>query len=324
MLHDPTVQTDFTALTRLKTQARQQSSQALPTVARQFEAVFLQMMLKSMRQAGGGQGGLMDNDQSLMYRQMYDQQLAGSLADQGGIGIADMLVRQLGGEAARPRPVAPIPLAVLRQVEQAKAAMPQADKADEVKGQISRADTVSRPMELPPAPFKPGSPEAFVRHMWSHARQAAQDLGVDPAVLIAQAALETGWGRSVPRFPDGQSSHNLFGIKAHGGWRGEKVVNSTLEFQGGAFRRQLDGFRAYRSFGESFQDYVDFLRANPRYREALAAVDDGPTFLRELQRAGYATDPRYASKIQSILEGPVERVLDKLKLAGSGPISGAG
>lgn len=301
MLDDPakaTVYTDFQALTRLKGQARAQTPEALREVARQFEALFTQMMLKSMRQAGGVEGGILDSDQSLFYRDMFDQQLALTLSQQRGLGLADLIVRQLGAEPApspapRPAPVAPPP-PIPRGGGAAPAAPPSA-----------------APESLPEGPAR------FFEHMWPHARRAARRLGVDPRVLIAQAALESGWGAAVPRFPDGRSSHNLFGIKAHG-WPGERVYNQTLEVVGGVAERRREGFRAYGSFAESFQDYADFLQDNPRYRRALEQGGDSEGFVRALHRAGYATDPAYADKILTIFHtlAPAQR----LKTAAAGPM----
>lgn len=316
------VYTDVQGLAGLRRQAQQKSPEAIREAAKQFEAVFIQMMLKSMRAASASEGGIMDNDQSRLYQDMFDQQIALTLAQQGKLGVADMMVKQLGGEAAgaATRPISPTalgdPLAMLRQVERIRAnvAMPAA-------AQPATAASARNPYPASDAPFEPSSPAAFVRRMWPHAQDAARQLGVAPEVLIAQAAHETGWGKSVPRFGDGRTSHNLFGIKAHGGWQGERVVNSTLEFVNGAAVRQRDGFRAYGSYAESFTDYVNFLQVNPRYGEALSVVKDGAAYLRALQRAGYATDPAYARKIQGLINGPVfEDALGSLKSVGVGPM----
>lgn len=309
------IYTDLHSLNRLKGAARERSPEALQEVARQFEAMFMQMMLKSMRAASPGDGGLLDSDQGLFYRDMFDQQLAMDLAQGSRLGIADMIVRQLGGEMTPRRPVsAPVvanPLAMLKQVERIRE-----------RAALPAADPVNPPTPVSTVPFKPSSPEAFVRSMWSHARIAARKLGVAPEVLVAQAALETGWGRSVPRFADGRSSHNLFGIKAHKGWQGERVVNGTLEFEGGLPVQRRDAFRAYPSYAESFADYADFIRSNPRYADALRQVQDGSAYLRALQRAGYATDPNYAAKIQGIIDGSVfNEALGNLKTADLRPIS---
>ncbi len=322
------VYTDLQGLSGLRHQARQQSPQAIREAAQQFEAVFIQMMLKSMRAAGASEDGVLDNDQSRLYHELFDQQIALDMAQQGRLGIADLVARQLGAEEANtpPRPTSPTitgdPLAALRQVERIRASVTMpATPAEATTRPPPAPDSPRARYPVEDAPFEPTSPAAFVRRMWPHAQNAARRLGVAPEVLIAQAAHETGWGKSVPRFADGRTSHNLFGIKAHRGWQGERVVNSTLEFVNGTAVRLRDGFRAYGSYAESFEDYVNFLHVNPRYSEALTRVKDGPAYLRALQRAGYATDPGYARKIEGILNGAtLESVLGPLKSAVAGPI----
>ncbi len=320
------VYTDIQGLAGLRNKARQHSPDAAREAAQQFEAVFIQMMLKSMRTASSSEGGIMDNDQSRMYLELFDQQLALSMAKQGQLGLADQIVKQLGGESAAqpPRPTSATaigdPLATLRQVERIRSSV-----AMPVTASIRTAaanDAGPGPADpVSDAPFEPSSPAAFVRRMWPHAQQAASQLGVAPEVLIAQAAHETAWGKSMPRFADGRSSNNLFGIKANRSWQGERVVNSTLEFVGGVPVRQRDGFRAYASYADSFNDYARFIQSNPRYGEALNRVEDGAAYLRALQQAGYATDPGYARKIQALMDGPAfDEALDALKPAALQPI----
>ncbi|WP_028917084.1 flagellar assembly peptidoglycan hydrolase FlgJ [Pseudoxanthomonas sp. J35] len=153
------------------------------------------------------------------------------------------------------------------------------------------------------AGFAPRSPERFVAGIWHHAQAAARELGVDARALVAQAALETGWGRRQIQRADGGSAHNLFGIKA-AGWRGERATASTHEYVDGVRRRETAQFRAYASPAESFADYVRLLKENPRYRQALQSGGDVGRFARALQQAGYATDPSYAAKIAAIANGP--------------------
>lgn len=143
------------------------------------------------------------------------------------------------------------------------------------------------------------TPEGFVARIWPEARRAASELGVDPRALVAQAALETGWGRRLPTHGDGSSANNLFGIKATG-WRGRSVTTGTHEYVAGVRRDETASFRAYDSIGESFSDYVRLLKNNRRYAGALAAGTDVAGFARGLQRGGYATDPAYADKITAI------------------------
>jgi flagellar protein FlgJ len=142
----------------------------------------------------------------------------------------------------------------------------------------------------------------FVKQLQPFAQQAAKSLGIDPNALLAQAALESGWGNSVIKNTDGTSSYNLFNIKADRSWRGKQSQVSTLEFDQGIARRVSSGFRAYNSFQESFNDYVNFIRDNPRYETALTKVNNAGQYMRELQRAGYATDPSYADKVMHIYQ----------------------
>ncbi|WP_369932650.1 flagellar assembly peptidoglycan hydrolase FlgJ [Xanthomonas tesorieronis] len=147
------------------------------------------------------------------------------------------------------------------------------------------------------------TPEGFVAQIWTHAQKAAKELGVDARALVAQAALETGWGRRGISRGDGASSNNLFGIKATG-WSGERVTTGTHEYVAGVKQSQTADFRAYASPAESFADYVRLLKTNPRYQQALNAGTDIRGFAQGLQRAGYATDPSYAAKIAAIAGGP--------------------
>jgi len=176
--------------------------------------------------------------------------------------------------------------------------------------------------------FAPRSPERFVASIWHHAQAAARELGVDARALVAQAALETGWGRKqIPR-GDGGSGHNLFGIKAPG-WRGERATAGTHEYVDGVRRRETAQFRAYASPAESFADYVRLLKQNPRYRQALQSGGDVGRFAQALQKAGYATDPSYAAKIAAIANGPtigraVQAIAGIAARMGAEAASGAG
>jgi flagellar protein FlgJ len=132
------------------------------------------------------------------------------------------------------------------------------------------------------------------------AKEAADRIGVDPRYLVAQAALETGWGKSVMRAQDGSSSHNLFGIKASSNWKGDSARAITSEFRNGEMVKETAEFRSYASYKDSFHDLVTLLQSNNRYQDVLKSADNPEQFVRELQKAGYATDPDYASKISQI------------------------
>jgi len=265
------VYTDLQGLASLRKQAREESPAALKAVARQFEAIFMQMMLKSMRDASP-EKGLFDSDQGKFYQEMFDKQMALSLSSRQGVGLADVLVRQLSSQAS---PAATV------------------DKSLPVGGGQSSDH----------APFV--SPEDFVRRLKGPAQEAATQAGIPAEALLAQAALESGWGRHTPQLPDGGSSHNLFGIKADARWQGPRVATTTIEYRQGVAVKAQASFRAYPSFAESFADYAHFLQQSPRYATALQQGDRPDAYLQALQQAGYATDPAYADKISAIMAGPV-------------------
>ncbi len=283
------VYTDFSGLAALKAKAREDQEAALDQVSRQFESLFLQMMLKSMRDASFG-GGLMDSRQTEFYREMYDKQIAMDMAQDQGIGLAAVIRRQLGGDLSVPQDGrsiedyvgAPEPVPAMRS---------SASRGGDAGGIAGASDEIRLD----------GSPEAFLGRLWPVAEEAAARLDLAPEALLAQAALETGWGRHVIQHRQGGSSHNLFGIKADSRWQGDRIQVETLEYRDGVALKTRADFRAYGSFEESFADYVDFLQRNPRYRTALGKTDDPGAYFSALQDAGYATDPAYADKIGRIL-----------------------
>ncbi|MDD3608509.1 MAG: flagellar assembly peptidoglycan hydrolase FlgJ [Halothiobacillaceae bacterium] len=331
---DSAVYTDVQGLGRLKAQAAKDPKGALKNVAQQFETQFIQMMLKSMRAASGGES-LMDGKNALFFRDMYDQQTALEMARSGGIGLADALVTQmerampglksesatetaLAGEGAQegeagvpmaypvperrmdllPMRMGPFPPLSSAHREAGEGTGPTAGNRTDTVLRVASPQTVDRDAE--PGAFEDAS--SFVEAVLPHARAAAARLGVKAEVLIAQSALETGWGQRVPRDTQGQPNYNLFGIKADRSWDGARTTVRTLEFEGGAMVRKTAAFRAYASIKESFDDYVCFLQDNPRYADALKHAGDARRFVNELQKAGYATDPDYANKILAIVD----------------------
>lgn len=294
----PDVYTDFKGLAELRLNAESKPEETLRAAGRHFEALFIQMMLKSMRDASPGES-LMGGGGQEMYRDMFDKQISLTLSEKGSLGLADAMMRQL-------RQSLPTTAAPSENGETAPMSM--------LSTPASAGTTSASSPHVPPAapvlsagvePQAFNTPHEFVTAMWPAAQAAARDLGVDPRVLIAQAALETGWGRSVMQRGDGSSSHNLFGIKTGNHWDGRSVNVATLEYRDGVAMKERANFRAYDSYADSFADYVDFLKSQPRYRDALNQAADPQRFLSALQNAGYATDPRYADKIGSILRGDV-------------------
>lgn len=279
--------TDFSQYAKLRAQARSEDPAALRATAEQFEALLLQQMLKSMRAANLGDD-VLGGEQTQFYQEMFDQQIAQHLAAGRGLGIADLMVRQMQARDVRRDPVStvgPVPRAAQG------AAGPSKAIANTATSHVSRL-TSHEP-----------TPEAFVRSILPHAEKAAAEIGVPARVLVAQAALETGWGRHAMRRDDGSPAFNFFGIKADTRWQGDKVQTMTSEFENGAMRHESAAFRAYASPAAAFDDYVRFLKSNPRYADALRHDGDARRFAVGLQRAGYATDPAYAQKILSIADG---------------------
>lgn len=312
---------DIQGLASLRSHARGAPGAAISEVAGQFESLFVQMMLKSMRDATVD-GGLFDSSQLDTYQQMFDQQISLELSQQGGIGLAEILVAQLGGGAqAEPvidevgsvQPLVSLERPPLRVQRDVPGLIPPAAERQSVVRAVSatRQDGLAT------------SPEEFIQAVWDDAVVAAGELGLDPAVLVAQSALETGWGKKVIQAADGSSSFNLFGIKVGNGWQGDSSIVNTMEFRDGLAALEKAAFRVYDSLSSAFKDYVSFLKNNPRYQGALEKVSDSKAFLTELQQAGYATDPKYAEKILGILErGSYSNLVNQLKNSGKASLTG--
>lgn len=275
---------DFAALASLKNDAKAQDPSALKEAAKQFESLFTQMLLKSMRDANRsfGEDSLFGSSQGDFYQDMFDDQIALHLSKGKGLGLADLLVQQLTREGmVKSADAAPAPTTGV-QPTQAGSPQTMSSSADHPPLSKSKAD--------------------FVRTMWPHAQRAGNALGVDPSALVAQAALETGWGRAVPTQASGESSFNLFGIKAGAHWNGATAHVPTLEFEEGVPVRRVERFRAYSSPTESFNDYARLIGGNPRYENARDVGGDVATFAAALQDGGYATDPGYAQKIVAVAD----------------------
>ncbi len=283
---------DARGLDALRLQAKQNPQQAAKGVAQQFEAVFLQTLLKSMRDATP-QDGPMDSEQTRMYTSMLDQQLAQSLSARG-IGLADVMLRQLARNrqavAGAEPPAQPAGVKVLPV---------------EVKD-LPYSGTPALPgPSLTPAGAKAAGPQSvrdFLSGMKEHALHASNATGIPARFLLGHAALESGWGKHEIRAADGNQSFNLFGIKAGRNWKGATVEAMTTEYVNGVARKLPQKFRVYGSYAEAFQDYAGLMRGNQRYA-AVLKQNDSAGFAQGLQRAGYATDPQYADKLTRVLNG---------------------
>jgi flagellar protein FlgJ len=297
---------DFAALTALRRDSKTGSSASIRETARQFEGLFTRMVLKSMREASFGDP-IFGSDQSNFYRDMFDDQLSLQLSSGTGLGLADMLVRQLSqsgtATAATPEATAGTPSG--RAAGGAGPGAGSGARAAAGAGAGAAGATRKSPYASPASPAAPAvssdeAHAAFERTLWPSAVEAGQQLGVDPRTLIAHAALETGWGQSLPGDASGPCSHNLFGIKATANWKGDSVVARSVEFEAGLPTARTSRFRAYTSTADCFQDYVSLLAGDPRYARALGTGSDVQAFGNALAQAGYATDPNYSSKLAAV------------------------
>lgn len=333
--------TELNELNKISRLAKDDNEAALKQVAQQFEQVFMSMLMKSMREANKsfGEDNFMNSSQSQFYEEMLDSQMTMELAQGGGMGLADVIVKQLSRQADLPMNGEGADdetkdknfqlskaermlnrafdttgnLAANTMLTNASTSGEQTPEIPDVllssltaaPAQTEKADLIRQPPSAQSYPQRFESPEQFVDALMPLAKSVAEEIGVDPKVLLAQAALETGWGKHLIQRGEGGSSHNLFNIKADSRWDGDSVVTSTLEFRDGVAQRERAAFRAYDGYEQSFRDYISFLKDSPRYQIALQSTADPSAYLNQLQQAGYATDPQYAQKISNILAGDV-------------------
>ena len=264
---DSSFYADPQGVNALRRDARANDPEAIKAAARQFEALFTSMMLKSMRDATP-KDSLFGSDQQDFYQDMFDQQLASQLSKGKGLGLADSLVQQLMRSGLQaPSKTTPTPSGA----------------------------TAAAAADWPPA-----SREAFVQALKPAAEAAGQKLGVDPETLIAHAALETGWGQKLPRNADGSPSFNLFGVKAGRSWTGPVAIAQTTEFVDGRPMTAEAAFRSYASPEASIEDYATLLASRQRFAGALGTGSDVRAFAIGLQQGGYATDPGYVTKLSTV------------------------
>ena len=304
------------AFDQLKLSAKQNSPESLKLVVKQFEALFMNILTRSMR-AGGSQS-LLDNQDTKLYTELLDQQFAQKISAGRGLGLADALMQQLtrnqtSAIAAEATPNTPLPIQrglppqAFSQGLPGHAQTPLPITKPEITIKpLSESLNATPPSAAPNTP--PNTPKEFVSQFLPHATAAGRELGVKPQAILAQAALESAWGKQQIKRDDGSPSHNLFGIKAGPQWQGAVTQVKTTEYVNGVAQARVEKFRAYDSYTEAFQDYANLLKTAPRYRAVLNTQDIG-SFAQGLQNAGYATDPRYASKISRIADSSLLRAL---------------
>ncbi|AZG72651.1 flagellar assembly peptidoglycan hydrolase FlgJ [Shewanella livingstonensis] len=363
---------DLGGLDSLRVQAQKDEKGALKEAAKQFEGIFIQMLMKSMRDANAAfkSDNPMNSETTAFFEQMRDQQMSVDLSSKGMLGLAELMVQQLDPEDSPITPasvlrgnsdykvnpsmfVAPATeldkdtLDIIAPKDQIAASHSVIANSDRAHSVIDSAESM-RPMSaqftnvldgeqlnkvlrgeqlasqalqigkvLPPtdvtAPKAKGiavsqftSPEHFISVLYPHAEKAAKSLGTTAEVLIAQSALETGWGQKVVRRNDGTMSHNLFNIKADKRWQGDKTSVNTLEFEKGIAVQQKADFRMYDNLEQSFNDFVSFISQGDRYQDARKVAAEPTQFIKALQKAGYATDPQYANKVINVMKSVTE------------------
>ncbi|MCE2571555.1 flagellar assembly peptidoglycan hydrolase FlgJ [Motilimonas eburnea] len=331
---------DVQSLNSLREAAQKDEKGTLSAVAKQFEAMFTGMLIKSMREANEAfeTDSPFNNRHTKFYRQMQDQQLSLELSQSGTMGLAEVLTRQLDPTYGHSRREEGSPLKMPSGLDMLQTfAGQQPESERQITDQVGQTTTFSVPLRRSfPKPrvaelanesqagtsaalnaalseadlskriqskaVQFDGPASFVQSLMPFAKKAAKTLGVNPAILVAQAALETGWGKKVIQTTNQDSSFNLFNIKADRRWQGAHTNKDTLEYYDGVAVTERARFRVYQDFEQSFSDYVNFLQQNPRYQHALKTTADPERFMRQLQKAGYATDPRYADKVMSVLK----------------------
>lgn len=291
---------DVNSLAQTKRLAKEDPRAAMKNAAQQFEAVFLQMVLKAMRDASPKEG-MFDNEQSRLFQSMLDQQMAQTMSARGGTGLAALIEKQLARGLPPQAPGAAAADGLPSQQQLPRAPQASAPTAVQAGPSVRQTPAVPADAAAVPAPAR-----EFVNRLWPHAGEASRSTGIPAHFMIAQAALETGWGRSELRFSDGTPTYNLFGIKAGRNWQGAVAEATTTEYVNGVAQQTVERFRAYSSYAEAFRDYASLLTSNPRYA-AVLNQQDAAGFARGLQRAGYATDPMYAAKLERIIGGQTLR-----------------
>jgi peptidoglycan hydrolase FlgJ len=270
---------DAKSLDNLNSLAGRDAKAAVKESARQFEALFMRELLKSMREASM-KSGLMDNEATDLGTDLLDQQWATQMTGMPG-GLSEMIERQL-----------------MQQIAPAQAGAPAAPGRPSAAGLGQTAPVAAVGGAVPKA--TPVQAQFVAQHRQA-AQQVARESGIPASFMIGQAAHETGWGRSEIRNADGSNAHNLFGIKAGPGWKGKVAEITTTEYINGEPRKVSAKFRAYESYAESFRDYARLISQSPRYSQVMNNLHSPQAFATKLQNAGYATDPQYASKLSRVI-----------------------
>jgi len=305
--------TNINSLDDVKAMGRRKDPEALRRIAEQFESMFMQQLLKVMRSTNDvfSQGNELNSSETQFHQQMFDHQMALEMSAGRGTGLADVLFRQMSAQFSSE---------FLTDTKDKQSTEVSRSRLSDIRAVNQAPNNLSLYQSVPEnLAGKKGSvavsAQTFIQQMLPQAQRAAEKLNLSAEVLLAQAALETGWGKHVIHTEQGENSYNLFNIKADKSWGGLQVKVPTLEYRNGIAEKEQASFRQYNSYADSFDDYVDFIQSNPRYKNALQQTSDARAYTSELQRAGYATDPKYSEKINRIMNSEIIQNSSKNSLA---------
>ena len=296
---------DVNGVKQLQQAARANPNQALATAAKEFEAIFIQMMLKSMREASF-KSELLQSNQNDFYTSLFDQQISKTMAGKG-VGLADLMVAQLSKQNSQDHSALNLTAEQQQalnnyaafQVQDALQASSPYSAHFPVQGAEDQSNSFVNKKSIPD---QNNSVEGFVTEVVDHAIKVSKQTGIPAGFSIAHAALESGWGRSIPHFSDGKSSFNLFGVKAGKEWNGKVIEVTTTEYSHGVAQKVVDRFKAYDSYSDAFMDYAKLLSQNERYAAVIKNANSAKGFAISLQTSGYATDPNYARKLYGVMQ----------------------
>ncbi len=300
LVDNATIYNDFQGLAELKLASRKDSSSNNRAVAEQFEALFIQSMLKSMRDASLGDS-LTGSDQTKLYQDMMDKQLSLNMSKAGGIGIADVIERQLNYKE-KPRLENSNIQDSLHNRPLNFANNLWGQRGESEKNISEKTEQTIYSQSHKAAPSNWDNPKNYIEYLTPYVKHAAEKLNTSPDLLLAISALETGWGKHISQTGNGKSSFNLFGIKATDTQNEDHVYANTLEYNEGNSFKSREPFRVYADPQESIDDFANFILQNPRYSDALKLSEKPESFIREIQKAGYATDPKYADKVIAVMQ----------------------
>jgi len=305
---------DANSLNDLKQASKENSPEAIKEVAKQFEAIFMNMMLKSMREASSSQDNPFDNEQSRTFTSMLDQQLTSNLTKKG-LGLADVLTQQLSKTSyGTTNELKNLDAATSNKTIQDDADLSHPTKSNlnlykQNSPSLNDNSLINNPIISNTLTPKVESHKSsalsvtdFQAKMAPHVEEASRATGIPANLMLGQAALESGWGKREIKSADGTNSHNLFGIKATGGWDGKVVEATTTEYINGVKQKRIEKFRAYDNYADSFKDFAQLMQNNPRYQNVMSNMHDAQAYAKAMQKAGYATDPQYASKLANVID----------------------